>query len=706
LSTAASALAKAFAAVTTGPVEEPALALPEVSHHSALASWKMLVRAVAYFYRQDDQACERCLGLIDPSSAPARLIPAMRTMLGAKTRKRLPPATESLVERVCGNTASLRGALQTLDSAFQTMEQNEILVAIQRATVACNLAYPELLERLRQHISVRALELQLPLRKVRAAMGGPSIKNAYFWRLLAWSEENSREPMEPLICARWEQFRKHAVAEGWFQEKSQEAAALYLHMAELLLDLPAEMLNDLRDSFVASFPGFGAYYEDQPRAIRAVETKGKTRDFYFLSPDELFERACSIDPHREAFELWFNWAREESDWRVANYVAERWHEALPDQCQPLLYLMESAENRGALNKATAFLEEVQKLDALNPAVRRAALRLLVSGAARHFRQRKPHLVEQDLAALEALPQAQEGDRPAFLVALRWACEVIRGNSEPAASLLRQIGGLLRSSDAAVLACRQAGQLCGLEQADLDPYLRQEIPLDSADSLVSGLARVCALVDDMGAPFTIPKSLDGRLREELAKGPGKLESQQLDLLGKAALRNNQKELAYLISARGLAMGGNTQAQFLLLRARSLPEWEVDRRNDCIAATIELARRQQDFSVIKEAVELRRARRNTMGNFFWWLDSESWHDLSMTTEEINVVLQHELQASPVRTPFAENAASLGEEELETNDDLPTLEGAAHRAAEMSPPREKRQKKDLRDFPVTGDLFGDLF
>jgi hypothetical protein len=151
-----------------------------------------------------------------------------------------------------------------------------------------------------------------------------------------------------------------------------------------------------------------------------------------------------------------------------------------------------------------------------------------------------------------------------------------------------------------------------------------------------------------------------------------------------------------------MGGDTQARFLLLRARALPEREFDRSNDCIAAAVELGRRQRDFSVIKEAVELRRARRNTMWSFLWWLDSESWHDFSMTTEEINAVLQREQQASQFRAPFRENTASLCEEELETNDKRPTLEDAVHRAAEMSPPRGKRQKKDLRDFPVTGDLF----
>jgi hypothetical protein len=98
---------------------------------------------------------------------------------------------------------------------------------------------------------------------------------------------------------------------------------------------------------------------------------------------------------------------------------------------------------------------------------------------------------------------------------------------------------------------------------------------------------------------------------------------------------------------------------------------------------------------------------MWGFLSWLDSESWHDLSMTTEEINAVLQREKrfgafpgrQASPFCTPFGETA-SLREQERE--DELFTLEDAAHPAADMSPPREKRQKKDLRDYPVTGDLF----
>ena len=710
LRTAAAALLGAFAAVTVGPVEQSALVLPEVSHRGPLASWKILVRAIAYFFEQDDAASERCLGIIDPDSPPARLIPALRTMLRASTDKRLTPAAESLVSQVCGSKVSFRRALQALDAALEARVQEKILTEIQRAIAACDLACPELLERLRQHISVRALQLDLPTRKVRAALGGASLKNAYFWRLYARSVESSREPIEPLICAQWEQFRRHAVAEGWFREKSPEAAALYLHMAERLLELPGDLLERLSSKFAEHFSGFQAFYEDQPPVIREVEAKYKKVDFYFLSPSHLFERACTMDPHREAFEQWLNWARQESDGRAADYVAECWHRAIPNHSEPLLYLMESAEKRGALNKATAFLEEAQKLDAVNPEVRRAALRLLIAQTGRHLRQRKPHLVEQDLAALEALPQAQVTDRPAFLLALRWTCEVIRSDAEMGSSFLSQIGHLLGSPAAAILACQNAGALAGLTQEDFDRHLPQKVSLDPADSLVSATARVCILGDDVGATFTIPTAWHGRLLQELTNAHGGLEGRQLETLGRAALRTNQKELAYAASIAGLEMGGDAEARFLLLRARALPEWEFERRDDCITAAVELGRRRRDTSVINEAVELRRGRPGAKTNFFDWLDSEDWHDFSMTTEQIHAVLQREKhsptfptdRSGPFRVSFSRETMFLDDEDLENDDEPFTLDDVARLAAEMSQARGRRQKKVRRDLPGQGDLF----
>ena len=710
LRAAAAALVSAFAAITVGPVEEAALVLPEVSHRGPLASWKSLLRAIAYFYRHDDAACERCLKIVDPDSAPARLIPALRTMLRVKTNERLSSAADSLVAQVCGNKVPLERALEALDSAFETRVQGKILPEIQRAMTACDVAYPELVERLRQHIFVRALQLDLPTRKVRAALGGAATKNAYFWRLYARSAESNRGPIGPLICALWEQFRRHAIAEGWFGENGSETAALYLHMAELLLGVSSETLETLQSNFAEQFSGFQAFYEDQPPAIRAVEAKYKKRDLYFLSPSLLFERACSIDPHREAFEQWLNWARQESDWRVADNVAEHWHRAIPNHSEPLLYLMDSAEKRGALTKATAFLGEAEKLDGVNPEVRRAALRLLIAQTGRHLRQRKPHLVEQDLAALDALPQAQLADRPAFLLALHWACEVISSEAELASSVLSQIVHLLGSSVAAILACENAGALGGLTQADFDRHLPKKDSLDPADSLVSATARVCLLGDDLGAGFTIPSAWHGQLLHELTNAHSALEARQFEVLGRAALRTNQRELAYAASVAGLEVGGDREARFLLLRARALPNWEFERREDCITAAVELGRRRRDASVINEAVELRRGRPNAKSHFFDWLNSEDWHDFSMTTEQIHAVLQREkhsptfprVRPAPFRVSPSWESMFLDAEDLENDDEPFTLDDMARQAGEMSQPRGRRPKRGRRDLPGQGDLF----
>src|SRR5260370_21325937 len=182
----------------------------------------------------------------------------------------------------------------------------------------------------------------------------------------------------------------------------------------------------------------------------------------------------------------------------------------------------------------------------------------------------------------------------------------------------------------------AGALGDLTQADLDHHLRQKVSLDPADSAVSPTARVCVLGDDVGATFTIPTAWRDRLLQELTNAHGGLDGRELEILGRAALRTNQKEVAYAASIEGLEMGGDTEARFLLLRGRALPEWEFERRDDCITAAVELGRRRHDASVINEAVEQLRGRRNTRTNFFACVNSENWHDFSMTTEQLQAVL----------------------------------------------------------------------
>jgi len=708
----AAALGGAFASVTSGPVEDGALLLPQVSHRGPLAPWKQLVRAIDYFYRQEDAACDRCLQGIDPDSAPARLVSPIRAMLAQKGDASLLAASTALVNQVGGSMKALRRALESLDAAFATKAQSKIIPAIQPAISACRIARPELVERLRQHISIKAVKLNLPVRRVQAALGGLPVEDAYFWRLYARGMETPGEPLGPIACSLWEEFRRHAVAEGWFREDSLEAAALYLHMAELMQEIPTEALEEARESFIESFPGYSISYEDQTPAGRRAASKHSTSDFYYLFPDQLFARACALDPHREAFERWLDWAKQESDTKTAERVAETWHRALPNDCRPLLYLMESTEKRGALSKATGFLEQAEKLDALNPEVRRAALRLLVAQAIRHLRQRKAHLAEQELAALEALPQAQEADRPAFLAALRWTCSVIRGDAETASGHFSRVSRALGGTAGAILTCGSMAEACGLKGDGLAVYLPLGVSLvDQADSLAAAVGRACALGDDMDVVFGIPTVWESALFKELSHQPGRLEARQLRALGEAALRRDRRELAYATSAAGLTKGGDNEARFLLLRAQALPEWEFKRRADCIAAAAELGRRRRDMSLVDEAVELARGRGRRPMDFFDWLEAVDEDAFSMSTEQVTAVLRQEKQSPrfpahepvPIRGPFEEDAF-FDEEEAEEGNDKPTFEDIARFLAGRAEAeaKRKRRQKGRPPVPEQGDLF----
>jgi hypothetical protein len=152
---AASALDRAFVAVTSGPVAEDALALPEVSHCSPLAPWTLLVRAIACFYRGDDESCRRQVDAIQPESAAARLVPAIQAALGGRAAAPLTAAGSALVSQMIGEPAALRRALEALDQSFASDRKDRTLKAIRAAVQECRQSSPGHLERLLQHISVR-----------------------------------------------------------------------------------------------------------------------------------------------------------------------------------------------------------------------------------------------------------------------------------------------------------------------------------------------------------------------------------------------------------------------------------------------------------------------------------------------------------------------------------------------------------------------
>jgi hypothetical protein len=592
------ALEAAFRAVTRGPVDDQVLALPQVSRRSALGGWKALIWAIASFYRREDDACQKWLRLVPTDSAPAALIRPLLAMLGTATAKsEFNPAEQRLLSAVGGGSAALRPALVALEEALTAKKRKALLDATRSAVAICGQCFPKIRERLRQHILIRSLARGLWRSEMLAAIGGAPRENAYFWRLMARSFEHHMDwdnIAEALF--HWESFRREAIREKWFAAGSLEDGVLSLHMAKLAEGLAADSFDEF----------------DSMRPLRRDRSVGGLENDDLHSPEMLYERACRADPHPDAFQAWLHWADRHRGGKAADQVAELWRQARPGDTKPPLYLMESAEKRGAYRKSLEYLESAEELDRLNPDVRRAKLRLLLSAAIRHLRQRKTHLVkEAEIEPIEALPEVREGEIASLGTVLRLLSAVLDGDKVSVEQHHERLQSLLGGRVPAFVLTYGLAKTANLDGKVELPTV--EPARFSAAELLTGTTRAVALGDWAGLELPLPPFWEEHLLVALDQPDCPTDITQLLVLGEAALRSEALKLAYAASAVGLARG-TADARFLFLRGRVLPDWRPQRQEGCFTAALEIARRERNLELAGNILD--EMRENDDG--FWGAD----------------------------------------------------------------------------------------
>ena len=576
----AAALAAAFQAVTAGPVEDAALALPEVSLRSPLAPWKALVWAIACYYRREDEECSRWLQTIPIDSVPARLIPAFAAMLkanpGAGTDSKLSSAEQKLIAAAGDHGRALRSALSDVEEALQANNKKRFLEAVRTAMAAADHLDAATRERLRQHMAVRSALLDIDQRAFKAAAGGAARWDAYYFRLMARGLEDRRSVEDSAEAAAvWSDFRREAIKEKWFAPGGLEDGVLALHMAELVERVPAEIIEDLKQE-MADFRKPGPWKQDEG-GVPSCNT--------------LYERACTTDPHPEAFQKWLNWAGKHATWQEADKIAERWRDARSADIQPLLYLMDSAEKRSAFKKSLHYLEEAEQLDRLNPEVRRARLRLLLAAALRHLHQRKAHLALREIEQIEAVQEVRPGETATLAAALRWGAAAVAYDMAVQKDQEAALNTLVGSVAAHLLIASVAKNA---EMFSAAPSKAMKVTKLSAAELLGGVARACVLGEEAGLSIELPREWNQHLIAALNLPNCPLEAAQMRAMGEAALSSHSEELGYAVSTAGLA-SGSANAEFLFLRARSLPLLASIRREGCLTASLELARRERNMEL---------------------------------------------------------------------------------------------------------------
>jgi hypothetical protein len=291
--------------------------------------------------------------------------------------------------------------------------------------------------------------------------------------------------------------------------------------------------------------------------------------------------------------------------------------------------MEQAEKRGAFPTALSWLQKAERVDAVHTRVRAARLRLLVAGTMNHLRKKKPHLAAEKLAELASMPQSRQGDRPAFLAALRHLICEAAGDRAGAAEARLEAEGLVGRLAAGVL-------LFGIGAVSKRLDLVEISALGALDrrekaAIPASLARVALLAGDLGVnKFAYPAAFLGEAEAQLKGACDSLDIEQLRALGELGMATGHPRLAWAVSGAGLARGGPNEARFLVLRARAMPPGDGQRYLAIGAAAAELGRLHHDTESIAKAVEM--VRNPTGGD-----------SVSLTLEHAREVVRRELASN---------------------------------------------------------------
>ena len=274
-------------------------------------------------------------------------------------------------------------------------------------------------------------------------------------------------------------------------------------------------------------------------------------------------------------------------------------------------------------------------------MRKARLRLLVSTAVDHLRRNKARQAELDLADIEALAQVQQGDRLAFVAALRWVSCMKWGSEAEVLRVSEDVVRLLNSVVAAQMVISGVARMC-----KLDPDVLQPASPHADEPLIPAVSRACSLAEDMGFAVHIPRQISSSLTDALSADVSMPETPGLIAVGEVALRMNDLALAYALSTAGLVGNPASQARYLFLRARALLSRDAERHDACLGAASELARRNRDHDLLDK-----------IGKWREQLEIDSFDAIvnlgpAMSTEEVNRILdgEREQRALPAQVKVA--------------------------------------------------------
>lgn len=618
LRAAAGAVSELLVAATTGPLPEGALGrLDVIPRHSPLAPWKLLVRAIDAYYRRDDAAVRANLSAIPPDSAPARLVPALRSLAGEANALTRPSLAERvLVDTASGGRARFRAGLAEIIDALRAKDQRRAVSAIRELAETVDRAPRSFRATFAATMLTHWMRLELDPRPFLTALlrGRPDVD---MLRQIALAFE--RAGAWPAAVPAWDAYLVAAQQAAALPRTGREPSRVLLRMAELIPVDREEVLDFAMaedEAELADLIRHGAIPECFDRA-------------------RLLERARDADPHPSVFRaLVAHWGQR--DGRRAETEARAWRARHPRDLEPLLYLARAAEGRGAHRKAIDLLGQAEAIDRVHPEVRRSRFRVLLSSVERDLREGRVARARADIDRLALEPEAAERDRTAYVQALRWAAACRDGDTSSATAREGELAERLANPVLVDLLLASVAATLGLDPPAGRPRLAAVALTVPKLQAIEGLARAADLLLPLGQALAVPLDLLARIELNPRGAP----APHLHSLCTLALRVNRPSLAYAASGAGLELESALTHRFLLARGRSLAEVPLAREHararQCLRAARTLAIRLRDQETLREASA---ALRGLTRSIAFMEDDPEPEEGDVAADEMRRIIDHE-------------------------------------------------------------------
>lgn len=663
---AARAVSRAFEAVTTRPVSDEEVLLPEVSRRSVLAPWKTLVQAIAALYRKDKERCAELLESIPEKSAPARLVPAIHCiMANEKPGMDLIRPARNLVRKASDRQATLRSELAKLNHAMEINDPSAGVTALQSIGELCR----NLPEEKRNLIGNRLLfffrSYGINMNLTRQALPFSLAKTTTYFLYSSLHYRSVNDPWAAVLF--FDRYRIHAIAEGIITAGTASEAAIYLYMDELLSKF-SDLKNKDEEETIREDHDFTLpkLYKGEPKEIRAAGKPEEGIGDHVFDRGALLRRASEIDPSPRVFLRRIQWL-EQNDGAVKEKesVLREWADAFPEDADPLLLAAGWAHERGALGKAMGFLGEAEQRDGLNPEVRRARWILLLNMALKHLEQGKPHLARKDLDQVQEL--VREGSPAILLAALRCLTAFLETDEAEEKTWRERLIELLGDKEEAAVFLHALSLQAKLGTSPL------KVGKETPDvSIATGMGHLLAAATEGKIGITAPSAWGDRIKKGMQSPEvNKIPPSMILDIGRWWLNNKGKDVCIAAVHAALRDSNCDVARALFVRGQCELRGHMPtlRGEEIILAACTLARRNNDRKLLGDILDWERSLglNYDFGGFAFYSESDD-----LPAEEVERIVR-EVKAEhcrPKKEQGKPQSQPAGVHEARAQDFLDTL------------------------------------